>query len=410
MTTIFKLAWRNIWRNKRRTFITASSILLAVLLSSLMVSIQKGAWDKMIDSVVNFYYGYAQVHEKGYWDDKTLDKAFALDEAFINKSKAVDDVEAVVPRLESFALAAFENFTRGVLVVGTDPEKEDAMTELSSRVVVGEYLSKDEDGILVGQGIAEKMKLTVSDTLVMISQGYHGVNAAGKYPVRGIVKFGSPELNKQMVYMPLKTAQHFFGADNLVTSAVININQRDKVTPTVQALKVKLGEDNYEVMEWQEMMPELVEAREVDTAGNYIVLMVLYVIIGFGIFGTILMMTKEREYEFGVLTSIGMNRFKLFSSVYLEIILLGLLGAALGILVSFPLVYYFSVNPLDLSNMGEGAAEAYEKFGFEPVFPAALDWRIFFGQAVIVFIITSILAIYPLFKIMWLEPVQAMRA
>ncbi|MEL6924835.1 MAG: FtsX-like permease family protein, partial [Bacteroidota bacterium] len=374
------------------------------------VAIQKGAWDQMIDRVVNFYYGYAQVHNQGYWEDRTLDKAFALDEQFLNKSKGIEAVEAVVPRIESFALAAHENFTRGVLVVGTDPEQEDAMTGLRERLVEGEYLTADDQAVLVGRGITDKMKLQLGDTLVMISQGYRGVNAAGKYPIKGIVRFGSPELDKQMVYLPLKAAQYFFGAEDLVTTAVINVGKRDKVQPTVKALKASLDAEQYEVMEWQEMLPELVEAREVDTAGNYVVLMVLYVIIGFGIFGTILMMTKEREYEFGVLTAIGMNRFKLFVTVWLEIIMLGLLGALAGIVVSFPIVYYFNVNPLDFSEMMDGASEIYEKFGFEPIFPAALDPQIFINQAIIVFIITSILAIYPFFKIMKLQPVQAMRS
>lgn len=409
MTTIFKLAWRNIWRNKRRTYITAVSILIAVLLSSFMVAIQKGAWDKMIDNVVNFYYGYVQIHENGYWEDQSINKAFTIKEDLLETSKKIKSIRTIVPRLESFALAAHQNFSRGVLVVGTDPDKENEMTNLKERLIKGSYFTADEQAIIIAEGIASKMKITIGDTLVLISQGYHGVNAAGKYPIKGIVKFGSPQLNKQMVYLPLKTAQYFFGAENLVTSVALSINNRNRVQSVVKDLKSNISAEDYEVMEWQELMPELVQAREVDTAGNLITLFVLYVIIAFGIFGTILMMTKEREYEFGVLIAIGMNRLKLFLTVWLEIIFLGLLGVALGILVSFPLIYYFNVNPLDFTEMSKEMAAAYERFGFEPIFPTALDWRIFRDQAIIVFVITSILAIYPLAKIMKINPVKAMR-
>ena len=409
MSTIVKLAWRNIWRNKRRTSITVTSIVLAVLLSAFMVSIQKGAWDKMIDNVVNFYYGYAQIHTQGYWEDKSIDEAFTLDDQFLKDNEELSEVKALVPRLESFSLAAYGQQTTGVLVVGTEPSAEDKMTQLKSRLVEGEYFLADEDAVLVAQGISEKMNLSIGDTIILISQGYHGVNAAGKYPVKGILKFGSPDLNKQLVYMPLKTAQYFFGAENLVTTVALDIEDRDDVNSAVLNLKSKLDINDYEVMTWSDLMPELVQAREVDAAGNYIILLVLYIIIGFGIFGTILMMTKEREYEFGVLISIGMNRLKLFASVYLEIIFMGLVGAALGILLSYPLCYYFNVNPLDFSNMGEGMTETYDKFGFEPIFPAAMDSMIFINQANIIFIITSILAIYPLIKILKLDPVSSMR-
>lgn len=409
MLDLIKLSWRNIWRNKRRTLITAASIFLAVALSTLMSSVQKGAWDKMIDNVVNFHFGYAQIHKNGFWEEQTINESFQLSEQVINVGKGEKNLKTIVPRIESFALAAYGNTTKGVLVVGTDPEKENQMTDLRSRLVEGDYFQANESEVMVASGVAERMKLAVGDTLVLLSTGYHGVNAAGKYPIKGIVKFGSPDLNKQMVYLPLKAAQYFYGAEGMVTTLALDIDDRNRVGPIVQKIKNEISTEEYEVMEWQELMPELVEARAVDTAGAYIVLLLLYIIIAFGIFGTILMMTKEREYEFGVLIGIGMSRMKLFFSVWLEIIFLGLIGAGIGILISLPLVYYFNVNPLNFTDLAEGSNELYEKFGFEPIFPAAFDFNIFFTQALIVFLVTSVLALYPFFKIRSIEPVQAMR-
>ena len=247
----------------------------------------------------------------------------------------------------------------------------------------------------------------IGDTIVMISSGYHGVNAAGKYEVKGILKFASPLLNRRMVFLPLSAAQKFYGAEGLITRLSMDINNREQIPQVVQTVQKNLGEE-YEVMNWEELMPELSEAREVDTAGNFLVLLILYVIIGFGIFGTILMMTKEREYEFGVLTAIGMQKWKLGVIIWLEIVMLGLFGALLGILGSLPVVGYFNRNPLDFSQM-EGMSDAYEKFGFEPIFPAAFEFEIFLTHAFVVFILTSVLAIYPLLKIRKLQPVKAMR-
>lgn len=402
---LFKMAWRNIWRNRRRTFITAASILFAVLFASFMDSLQRGAWDNMISNVVNYYFGYVQVHQDGYWEEQSIDKAFPLADS-LEQVGTVEGVEAVLPRLESFALAAAGETTSGVLVAGIQPDVENEMTDLQNRLVEGEYLTEYDEAVLVASGVAERLGLQLGDTLVLISQGYRGVNAAGKYPIKGIAKFGSPDLNKQMVYLPLPAAQYFYGATGLATSLALKLGGQEDIKPVVAALRTQLDTSAYEVMDWEELLPDLVQARELDTAGNVIVYFILYMIIAFGIFGTILMMSKEREYEFGVLISIGLQRWQLALSVWVEVILLGVLGALSGILLSMPIVYYFKVNPI---RFGGEMASSLEKFGFEPIFPATFDMQIFLTQALYVFILTAVLALYPIFKIRKLQPVRAMR-
>jgi putative ABC transport system permease protein len=406
---LFKLSWRNIWRNKRRTLITAASIFFAVLFSVFMNSIQKGAWVRMMDNVVNFYYGYGQIQQKGYWEDKSINKSMVLDEKLLGLPEDIPGLVSVVPRLESFALASFGEQTSGMLVVGVDPQKEDELTNLKDRLVGGQYFNSNDQSVIIAEGVKDLLNIALGDSLVLISQGYHGVNAAGKYPVKGIVKFNSPELNKKMIYLPLETSQYFFGADNLVSSVALKLEQRNDLKAVMEALNTQLDTSEYKMMTWQEMMPELVEAQKTDAAGNYVILLVLYAIISFGIFGTILMMTKEREYEFGILLSIGMKRRLLSISVWLEVVLLGLFGAVMGILGSIPLVYYFKVNPLDFSSMSEEMSSAYEKWGFDPIFPTIFEWQLFFWQAVIVFVITSLLATFAIWKIWRLKPMEAMR-
>lgn len=403
---ILRLAWRNIWRNRRRTFITAASILFAVLFASFMESLQRGAWDNMISNVVNYYFGYVQVHESGYWEEQSIDKAFPLVDS-LDAIGETEEVQAVIPRIESFALASAQDNTAGVLVAGIKPEVEDRMTNLSTRIVEGAYLETGDNAALVASGVADRLSLGVGDTLVLISQGFRGVNAAGKYPIKGIAEFGSPDLNKQMVYLPLPVAQYFYGADGRVTSLALKLESQDDIKPVVQVLHRQLDTAAYEVMDWKEMLPDLVEARQLDTAGNVIVYIILYLIIAFGIFGTILMMAKEREYEFGVLISIGLQRWQLALSVWIEVVMLGILGALSGILASIPVVLYFKWNPIRFSG---DMASSLEKFGFEPIFPATFEPQIFLTQALYVFLVTAVLAIYPIVKIRGLQPVEAMRA
>lgn len=403
---ILKLAWRNIWRNRRRTLITVASILFAVLLSSLMESLQKGAWNNMIGNVVNYYTGFAQIHSKGYWEEQVIDNAFLLSDFPTDLEEEIFGVAAYLPRLESFALASTGNKTSGVLVVGVAPEEETKMSGLAERVVAGTYLQGTEEAVLIGEGLAAYLKVEPGDTLILISQGYHGVNAAGKYPISGTVSFGAPELSKQMVYMPLATAQWFFGATDAVTSIALHIPRQKQIPAVVNALEARLDTASYEVMSWEELLPELLEAKELDSAGNYVVYFILYMVITFGIFGTILMMLKEREYEFGILVAIGMRKRMLALVTWLEIILMGLTGALAGILAAFPVVWYFKVNPLRFKG---DLAETLEKFGFEPVFPTEVNVNIFLWQAAIVFLITSLLALFPWLKIRKMKVVEAMK-
>lgn len=410
MGTIFKLAFRNIWRNKRRTLITAAAVAFAVFIASTMRSFQKGIWDKVTEGSVSLFFGYGQIHQKGYWEEQSLNKAFDYDEEIKSNIGKTAGVDGLVPRIESFALASEGNLTRGVLLTGIDPIAEDKMTGLQTRIVAGEYLLANDPAVIIAEGVASKLKLGVGDTLVVIGQGYHGVNAAGKFSIKGIFSFGLPELNKRLVYLSLPTAQKLYGAEGKITTLALNISDKKQVPAIINNLNNQLDTSNYEVLSWEEMIPELIEARTLDEAGGKLTIGILYMLIAFGIFGTILMMTKEREYEFGVLTAIGMRRGILSFTVWIETVLVGLLGALMGILLSIPVVYYMHVNPIPMESMGEGATEAFEKFGMSADLPTTFEFQIFLTQAFIIFIVTSILAIYPLWKIGRLKPVEAMRA
>lgn len=403
---ILKIAWRNIWRNRRRTLITAASIFFAVLFAVATESINRGVFDKMINDSVRFYKGYGQVLQQGYWEEGSLDLAFEWTDELEQQIVATEGVEAAVPRLESFALASHQKITKSALVVGIDPTKEEQLTGLSKRVVAGSYLEANDEALLLGEGLAQKLKLGLGDTLVLISQGYRGVNAAGKYPIKGIVSFGSPQLSASIVYLPLQAAQWFYGAEQMVTASVLDIPNKKTAITAIKSLQNSLDSSTYEVLDWATMMPELIEMKSLKESSGSITLLILYLIVSFGIFGVILMMTKERQHEFGVLLSIGMKRHQLALITWLETLFLGILGLLVGIGVSYGLMYYLSVNPIVVT--GDMAA-TYAKFGIEPLLPASVDADLFYKQALIVGAITTLMALYPCLAIWRMQPVDGMR-
>jgi len=402
---ILKLAWRNLWRNQRRSLITMASVFFAVLLAIVTRSLQEGTYSQMIDNVVGFYTGYAQVHQQGYWEEQTLDHSLAEDPSLVEQVQAHPQVEHLIPRLESFALASYRDETAPAAVVGIDPALERLLTHLPDQLVAGQYLD-DRSGALLAEKLAEKLSLSVGDTVVLLGQGYHGVMAAGKYAVQGILSFGSPDLNQRMLYLPLAEAQLMYGARDRLTSYVLALDDPQATEQVVADLKVQLDPAQYEVMSWRELMPELVQTIEGDRAGGVIMVWVLYLIIGFGIFGTVLMMTTERRFEFGVLMAIGMKRIELSFTVILESIIIALLGVLAGSLVALPITWYFQANPI---YMGDEMAEMYAEYGMDAVLPMVVDPALFLDQGLTILIITLFISLYPLINISRLKPVEAMK-
>jgi len=398
------MAWRNIWRNKRRTLITVASIFFGVLLSAYMTSMQEGSYDKMVEIVVKFYSGYMQVHKSDYWENRSINNSFDFDQELISQLKKHQEVDLVIPRLESFGLASAGELTRGSAIFGIVPDLETKLTGIADKIVEGKYLQTDDKGVVIGKGLADYLKLNLNDTLVIITQGYHGVSAAGKFPVHGIIKHVSPELNKSIIYMELTTCQSFLGAENKLTSMVVNVANNDAMQRTLKKLKSEIKEP-YSVMSWEEMQPEVVQQIESDRAGGIIMKAILYIVIAFGIFGTIMMMIAERRREFGVMISIGMQKRKLSVVLFIETLFIGLLGILSGIAVTLPLILIQSRNPIPLT--GE-TAKLMEDFGFEPYMFFSTAPEVFWQQAISVFVLTALIGIYPVIASLKIKEIKAL--
>jgi len=403
---LLKLAWRNIWRNRRRTVITLAAIFLAVVLSTMMMSLKEGVYDSMIDSAVGDYMGYVKVNGNGYWEEKSLDYAMEYPDSVEEILKNTKGVSGVVPRIESFALAVSDEFTKGSLVVGADPEMEEKFNHLSERVVEGEYFGPDDKSVLVGQGLADYLKVKSGDTLVLLGQGYHAASAAGKYPIAGIVKFGSPELSKQLIFVPLKEAQWLYNMPDLYTSMILQFDNPDRSKEVSIALDDQLSEE-YEVLHWEEHNKELKDMIAADRVEGWVFMFILYLVISFGIFSTVLMMLQERKHEFGVLIAVGMKRKLLASMVLIETVFISLLGALCGMIGAFPVTLYFNLNPIQFS---EDMADIYEEYGMEAVLGTSLDPSIFIQQGTIVAIVACVIALYPYFKITRMRAITAMNS
>lgn len=402
---LIRLAWKNIWRNRNRTFITMAAIFFAVMLSVLANSLQEGVFNNLIKNVVSFYSGYVQVHKKGYWDEQILDNSFESSAETESKILKYSNISSVTGRLESFALASSGELTKGCLVVGINPEKENEITSLKDKLTQGQYLKSNDIAVLLSEGLTDRLKLKLNDTIVLLGQGYHGATAAGKYPVKGILKFGSPDLNDKTLFMPLAASQDLFQGYNIITSYILSLKDPEDLNSSAESVRLNLN-DKFEVMTWEEMMPDIKQHIQTDSENIKYILGILYLLICFGIFGTILMMMEERKFELGMLVAIGMKKTRLIILLLIESVFTVFSGCVLGLLFSVPLVYYLKVNPV---KFGGDVAKAYEQFGFEAIFPASINFSIFLEQGLIVLAIGFVISLYPVFKIIRLNPINSMK-
>lgn len=426
MKTILIIAWRNIWRNKRRSLITMAAIFMAVLLSVFMRSMQKGSYGLMIQGGIN-QVGYIQVHKNGYWDNQSINKALILSPELQDQINEIENIKELNPKFMNFGLASSGEQTKASLVQGVQPSQEDKYNGLSKKVIWGNYLSEDDNGILIAENLAVFLKLAeitidssqneagevqvekrvrmLEDSLVIISSGYQGISAYGLFPIRGIVSLPTPQENNRMIYMSLTEAQNIFSpyVPNLTTAVALDLKDAEKLEETKEKLEVKLG-DKYEVMTWDEMLTELVQSIQMDNAGGLLMMGLLYIIVGFGLLGTITMITMERRKEMAVMLSVGMQKTRILGMMIIETIILGISGVFIGELLSFPFIYYLNLNPVPIQ--GE-MATMMETYNMKPELPFSMEPEIFLYQGLVILIISLIVSIYPIVSILRLKPVHA---
>jgi len=361
-----------------------------------MSSFMEGVWGKMIENTLKTQSGHIEIHGTGWWDDKIIDNFLTMDSSEVEALRRLENVENVSPRIETFALASFGSTSKGVAVVAVSPKQENAKSRLASRIVEGNYLSETDSGVLIGRGIAKYLKATVGDTLAFMGQGHFGASAAGLFPVRGILHLAITEMDNSLAYITLPTAQPFIDMPNGYSGILISLKNDKKLDATIEAVKNVVQADSYDVLSWHFTMKKLMETAESDKAFSKIVLFILYLIVGFGILGTVIMLTNERQKEFRTMISLGMNRGKLARVVTLELMMMTSIGLLVGFALALPIACYFHANPIVLT--GE-MAMMYLDNGMEPIMPTSVDVRIFVVQVAIVLFLSLIAAVYPIRKI-----------
>ncbi len=409
MSIDVKMAWRNIWRNPRRTFLTAAAIAFASLLLIFMISFQLGSYETMINTSVKIQAGHLQIQAQGYQDKKEIRQVVPDPKKISRILDQIPAVQAYTLRATAFALVSSRDRTYGVLVVGIDPLKETEVSTLTHLIRTGKYLAPDDyDQALIGKLLAQNLNVNIGDELTLLGQGRDGSIAAAVVQIKGIYSSGLDEFDRAAIHIPLKTFQEVFAMQDAVHEVVV-IGASLSDVPMIKAAIVKQLDANGQAehlatLDWQELMPGLVQAIKLDLISGLIFYGILVLVVAFSILNTFLMAIFERTREFGVMMAIGTTPGRLTKLLLIESISLTAIGILAGMLMGTAITFYFQVHGLDFA----GSSELLSQFGITGrMYPKLTLLSLLIGPG-LVMAITSLTALYPALKIRRLKPVEAL--
>jgi ABC-type lipoprotein release transport system permease subunit len=399
------LAWRNVLRNRRRSAITISSVAIGLAAMTFLWGFTDGMNRQMVENTTRYFAGDAQVHLRGYHDDPTLDLAMPDAARVLRTAREHPGVDAVSLRLEGKALASRGDKSRGVTISGVAPQDEASVTVLFKSIVEGEPLGNAGAGVLIGEKLAQALRVRAGEDLVFVGQAYDGSVASARLPVRGIFRSRIDELDGFVAVMPLDAAREFYAAPGGASAIALRLRDPDNLDAVRDSLAARLG-TGYEVLGWPRLLPMVAVSLRFHEVVSYVVLLVFFVVVAAAVANPVLMAVLERTREFGIMLAVGMSAARLLRLVLLEATLLGVAGLLLGNAMGLAITGYFGAAGIDL-----GAFEAGLRTmpGLsDVVYPLLIAERSLMLSA-LVFAVACLAAVYPAAKAAGLEPVRAIR-
>ena len=408
MSITLRMAWRNLWRHKRRTWITVAAMIFSNLLLVFMISLQFGSYRMMINNTLKAYTGHVQIQARGYNDDPKIRNSFSGIVSLADQVRQQMGTEQVAARGIAFAMTSSEQRSYGLQIVGVEPAYEPNVSSLPGLIEDGRYFSDINAGeIVVGSVLARNLRVAVGDELTLLGGGRDGSFAAGVVTVKGIFNSGMADLDRTMAQLPIGYFQSLFSMEGQGHSIVVNADSLALIPPLQNSLNKLLADRNeLTVLDWTQLQPGLKQAIQADMTSAWFMYAVLIVLVAFSVLNTQLMSVLERTREFGVMLALGFKPLRLGGLVITETILMSALGLLIGALLGYVLTYYMSIVGFSYPGM-ESMAERFNLPG--KMYPSLSLFSILLGP-VIVFVFSVLASAYPAARLFFLKPVSAMRA
>jgi len=401
---IGKIAFRNTLRQKRRTILTALTMVGGFVLAAISIGWSDGTYNTIINMFTRNQLGHIQIHRKGYLDKPSLYRTISDYKKMGEEISAVQGVESWTCRLFAAGLASVNESSSAVQIRGIDPEKEQRTTRFNQKIIQGRTLSqKPGHEAVLGEGLAQVLEADLSEEIVIVSQAADGSIANDLYTITGILSSGDDASDRMSLYLHLEEAQELFVLDGEVHEIALVVEELGQVDRITNEIKMSLDDPDLEVSPWQEFAKSFYRAMEVDKEGMWIMIFVIILIVAVGVLNTVLMSVLERIREYGVQKAVGTRPRFIFWQVILEIHIIAAGSILAGALLSFIFNHLISINGIALP-----FSFTYGGVEFKKMY-AEVNFRTFIIPAITVILSSLIVCLFPAFKAARVEPAKAMR-
>lgn len=390
-----------------------SAVIFAITLSIIQRGVQYGTYAETIKTAVRVSTGYLQIQKIGYNKSPTLQKSFAMNGTI---EKAIEDARGIngaSPRIETDALLSYKDQSLGVLMMGIAPKSENLVTDFPKKVNKGRFLESGPAGtiqqvpdIVVGDKLLQNLGASLGDSVVVLAQGIDGVLGNMFARIVGTFRTGSEEFDRMGVFMNIADLQSFLGMEGRINAVAMSVRNPEDLPGIVNRLDSVLKPVGLVALQWQDLLPQLKQMIELDNSSGVLYIIILLFVVGFGILNTVLMSITERFREYGVMLSLGMSQERLVVAVALEIFFMLLIGFIVGNGIGVAVNSYWVAHPIHL---GGDIAKLYQEYGFAPILASSLSFKVFLDSSLTIMGISILAAVYPLWRVLRLEPLKGIR-
>jgi putative ABC transport system permease protein len=408
MNIVLRLAWRNIWRHPRRTWLTTGAMVFCNTLLVFMMSLQFGTYDLMINNSLQSFVGHLQVQAPGYKDDMKMRQSVPEIRALAARYRQDSEFQSVAARGGAFALVSSTDRSYGVHIYGVEPDFEPGVSNIPGLVDEGRFLGDvDAAEIVIGSVLARNLRVGVGDELTLLGTGRDGSFAAAIVSVVGVFDSGVPDLDRSIAEIPLGLFQDTFVMSGAGHQLVITTPDLSHVPAAIFAAEKLLPPDaGLVVHDWDALQPGLRQAIQADLTSAWFMYILLVILVAFSVMNTQLMSVLERTKEFGIVMSLGLTPGRLGRLVMLETTLMGVMGLIIGAALGALVTLWLNARGFSYPGMEEMAVS----YNLPPRMYPEISLLTLFAGPTIVFIGTLASALYPALRLHWLQPVEAMRA
>jgi len=404
------ISWRNIWRNKRRTAVILTAILIGISSMIFLATLSRGMMEGMVDNAIDEMTGHIKIQNRLFREDPSITNRINDPDRILKRiSNILPDDTLITSRIMIDSVVNTARDSMGVKLVGIRYEAEKKMSFIGKAPIEG-HAFKDGDisSAVMGKALCDKLGLTTGKRFVLSVQNAQGDVVSRSFTITGLFRAEMEAVEKKYLFVSKKSAATLLGLKNGVTEISIMLPYKNiakkELTPVRNQIKAQL-DDNLTALTWRELLPAIDAYISLFNQFLFIWYLVVFIAMGFGIVNTVLMAVFERMREFGLLKALGMRPFRIFKMVVVETFFLLCIGMTAGNLIAFLFISIFSKTGIDLSAFSSGI----QMWGIKRVIFPVMDFNDLIIANLTVFILGLIVGVYPAVKAARFTPVETMR-